>query len=803
MKRKLSILSLFIFLFSLCISHAQETNKAEENYLEYFKLPRETLYLHTNKTLYLADEDIWFKAYAFDRKNELTSKTTSNIYLGLYNSEGVQLDKRLYLGQKGVAIGNYTLDSLLPSGEYYLKISTNWMKNFKEDDAYIQKIQVLNPKVSAKETNKISEKEYDFQFLPEGGHILEGVKNTIGIKAIDDEGKGTKSSGVIVNSKNEEVARFSSNVLGIGKFSLIPDSGENYTAKITLESGKEFEQKLPKMDDIGVAITVNNLISDKTIITLSLNQASFDQMSDQQFKLLLHKDGKVKSIPIVFNELTNQIVIAKKDLFKGVNTVTLFNEKEEPILERMFFHHEGAVKNYDFYLSKTGTDFDTIIYKVRTNEVLGEQILNASISVLPGETVSYNPEHNIVSAIHLQPYVQGVIENPQYYFKDFDRKKQFELDALLLTQGWSRYSWDRIFNLPPKPSFDFEYGISVNGFVNNRKNQNITQLFMYPTALNKAKFIPVDEEGRFQMSNFYPQAGEEIRFSYLGNDGKMRKPSMSLSYIKLLGKDNINTQDYQSFFSYYQDKTNIPDQFIIDDSYEELEEIQIKTDYKKKLREESRDPILVNGKVTKVTDDVALRFRRVLDFIQNSGYDVFDGDGAVAPLGSVVILSRSRGQPAAPAIFLDDILVNDINFLTTMTMDQVDRIVVDRTGVGLGLTANNGGFGGAIKIFTRRNILNLNNGVDSVQNMFVSKSNFGFEPVKEFYVPRYASYNLQSFRDYGVIHWDPDLNIYSTTSDDLKVLDTGLDDINFYIEGISSDGSVFSQVIKLDNSNKN
>ena len=802
MKRRLLTLSLFAFVSAL-FAQAQETKKIEDDYLEYFKLPRETIFLHTNKTTYLANEDIWFKAYAYDRKNQLSSKATTNVYVGFYDSKGVQLDRKLYLGRNGAAIGNYSLDSLLPAGDYYLKVSTNWMKNFKEDDAFIQKIRVINPYLEDKPEDKnISQKEYDFQFLPEGGHIVEGVKNNIGIKVIDDQGKGTKATGAIYNIDNEEVARFSSNTLGIGKFSLTPEVGESYTAKISLANGKDFEQALPKIDDIGIAMAVNNLRKDKTIITLSMNNKSFELYKANKFKLLIHRDGKVKSIPVVFDQPIKQIVIAQKDIFKGVNTVTLFNDQDRPLSERMFFNHQGTIKNYKLYLTKAGTDVDSIVYKVRTNEAIGDQLLNASISVLPTGTKSYNPDHNIISATHLRPYIKGAIENPQYYFNDFNRKKQFELDVLMLTQGWSRYSWDRIANLPPKPSFDFERGILINGFVNNTKSKKITQLFVYPTKLNKSTFIPVDAEGKFNISGFLPTVGEEVRFSYLDESGQMKRPSMTLSYVQLLGKDNVNVADFQSFASFYKDKNSISDNFIIDDSYEELDEIKIKTDYKKKLREETRDPILVNGKITKVTNELALKYRLVLDFIQNSGYDVFYGDGYSSRLGTVTIESRTRGTRGVPAVFLDNLLITDLNFLTTLNMDQVEKIVIDRTGVGLGISASNGGFGGAIKIFTRKGVLGLNGGTDSVKNMFVSKSSTGFQPVKEFYTPRYASYQMRSFKNYGVIHWQPNINISAVTSEDLKMIDTGLEEINFYVEGISSDGTVFSQKIKLDTSEK-
>ena len=96
------------------------------------------------------------------------------------------------------------------------------MKNFKEDDSYVQKIKIITPKIRETQNKKISEKEYDFQFLPEGGHIVANTKNSIGIKAIDDKGKGSVSFGVILNSNKEQVARFESNFLGLGKFTFTP-----------------------------------------------------------------------------------------------------------------------------------------------------------------------------------------------------------------------------------------------------------------------------------------------------------------------------------------------------------------------------------------------------------------------------------------------------------------------------------------------------------------------------------------------------------------------------------------------------
>ena len=183
MKKILLLLCITFISFS---SNSQDLKSVKNSYLEYFKLPRETVFLHTNKTTYIKGEEMWFKIYAYDRKNNLSSKTTSNIYLGIYDENGKQLDKKIFLAKDGIATGNIAIDSSFTSGNYYLKTYTNWMKNFKESDAFIQKIKIIDPESEEKISKKINSKEYDIQFLPEGGYLLNNIKNSIGIKATNN-----------------------------------------------------------------------------------------------------------------------------------------------------------------------------------------------------------------------------------------------------------------------------------------------------------------------------------------------------------------------------------------------------------------------------------------------------------------------------------------------------------------------------------------------------------------------------------------------------------------------------------------
>ncbi|HAI40464.1 MAG TPA: hypothetical protein DCM40_21350, partial [Maribacter sp.] len=105
---------------------------------------------------------VWLKGYVYDRHNGKPFSETTTVHVGLYNVDGKKFDDYHFKASNGYFKGNIAVDSMLVSGEYYLRSSTNWMKNFIEDDSFVQKITILNEKLIEKAK---SVREYDIQFL--------------------------------------------------------------------------------------------------------------------------------------------------------------------------------------------------------------------------------------------------------------------------------------------------------------------------------------------------------------------------------------------------------------------------------------------------------------------------------------------------------------------------------------------------------------------------------------------------------------------------------------------------------------
>jgi len=122
------------------------------------------------------------------------------------------------------------------------------------------------------------------------------------------------------------------------------------------------------------------------------------------------------------------------------------------------------------------------------------------------------------------------------------------------------------------------------------------------------------------------------------------------------------------------------------------------------------------------------------------------------------------------------------------------RIYIDATP-NVNMASVGGGvatFVVVVKLFTRRTNLFVNKPNSRINNTQVT---YGFQPTKKFYTPKYFSYNTDTFKDYGIIHWEPFVTLKNLEAFNMTTINTGLKDVNFYIEGISSEGNLISQKI--------
>lgn len=158
--------------------------------------------MHLNKTVVVPGEELWFSAYVFNPKVQKPHFLTTNLHVNLYNEAGKLMEAQTLFIENGKGSGFFDLQFLrknkqaedeknpqqrlnYPPGKYLIKASTKYMENFREDLSFSQSFTILGDT-----TQTGVQRKYDLQLLPEGGHLVANVSNTVGVKLIDNTGKG-------------------------------------------------------------------------------------------------------------------------------------------------------------------------------------------------------------------------------------------------------------------------------------------------------------------------------------------------------------------------------------------------------------------------------------------------------------------------------------------------------------------------------------------------------------------------------------------------------------------------------------
>ncbi len=120
-------------------------NYIRQKFQDYCKsVPREEIFVHTDREEYIAGEDIWFNIYLIDRQSFKPSSNSKIAYIEILNTENKPVVQKRILIDKGFGPGQVVLPDTLSSGTYSIRAYTNWMKNFLPYNCFLKDIKVYN-----------------------------------------------------------------------------------------------------------------------------------------------------------------------------------------------------------------------------------------------------------------------------------------------------------------------------------------------------------------------------------------------------------------------------------------------------------------------------------------------------------------------------------------------------------------------------------------------------------------------------------------------------------------------------------
>lgn len=791
---KITLLLCLCFTELLFAQHPpQSADALKATYKTHFNRNRESVYLQLNKTKFLPTEALWFAAYVYDSKVLTPNQKTTNLHVNVYNDKGTLLKAKTVFIHNGIGKGFFKLDTaLFHPGRYIIKAYTAYMKNFKQPLAFRQGFEIIG-QPSTTTTNTTT--EYDLQLLPEGGHLLVGTQNTVGVKLIDNHGRTVPfTDAKVINQHNETVTTFKSNRFGMSKFTFNYQPNHHYRVELTPHnSATPISLKVPQPHRLGLALTINNLLPETLYITLRTNMASLAKLGGKKFYIALHRQGVLETIPLTFPKDQTIVTaqLSKHVLATGINIVTVFNADFKPLLERQLFYSKPLKRKH--LQAKLFQNFgDSIAVNLSSTLKKGKHRL--SISILPEKTKAYRPKNNIISSFYIEPYIKGDLIHGSYYFSEGQRRrKAYDLDLLLLTQGWSQYDWHDIFEGQPTEFYPPEHGFTLSGRVNNSKEKGLSKLMIKSKTHSFFQVLPLDDNRRFSTKHLYLTDNTDLAFSLIGQKHKTAQPKIYTRINPVRDQKPLTTVLNSDFASL----TPTAASSKISSTVRAFMNSAHRLDSVFLIAEDVHDEDQGNtatytiGHRIHITETMEQLYFYVTDLIRARGFSVHRSMTGVS-ISTTAPMSL-RGA-ASPVIELDGIrLIGDNTPLINLKTSEVKSITINKMGSVMGIN----GAGGYIKIETNFGDLDYINAKKTPTTRLVKLKN-GFAMPKDYYEPLYRNYYSDIFAYYGAIDWLPNVQMNTGSgSKTIKVLNTAQPSIKLYIEGMTADGSLISDEITV------
>ncbi|WP_439129930.1 MG2 domain-containing protein, partial [Polaribacter sp.] len=630
---------------------------------------QETVFTHLNKSIYISGEDIAFTSYVFDKNTNNFALQTTNLYATITDKNGKEIKSKLFKVNNGIANGSFKIDDTFKSGIYTVKTFTNWMLNFDAKNYHSEKIEIINPGlITPKKPYQAS--KIDVQFLPESGTFLTNVKNTVGIIAKDTLGYGVKNIKGTLFENNIKLTDFKLNNLGIGRLTFTPLPNKIYTAKVSFNDNTITKRVASNLKNSGVLIKVTKN-EENAFISLVTNNTSLPRIKNKPFYFIINNNTTNKTKIEFDNEtiITTKIPFLK--LATGVNIVTVLDNNNKPVAERIFFNYYNLniIDAQQAFVSQVKDSTEITLQFSGKNFANNN---NVSISILPKTTRSYNKENNIISQTLLQPHLKSFVENGEHYFNKVTKQTMYDLDNLLITQGWSSFNWSLQNKNVSDFAYKFEKGISFR--VNLTKTEEKSSYLIHHLKNHDGKILEFDEEIRsFQIPEIFPLKDEKLNISKFKKKGFLEEPNSTYvqffpsAKAKLLkGNDvlisnNINfaLENKLELYNFNQlNKSTL------------LDEVVVKTNLRKQRIEKIKKKS--SGRVFFLDDKD--RKRTLANFLNfKPGIKARDD----FKNGKIYIINRFSIQDSRMAVYLDGLLMQDNTYLFNFTMNDIEYVEVD------------------------------------------------------------------------------------------------------------------------------
>jgi len=621
--------------------------------------------------------------------------------------------------------------------------------------------------------------DFDVQFFPESGVLLNNDLQSLAFKAIGKDGLSQEVTGRIFTDKNEEVSKFSTTYKGMGKFALQTQPNESYYALVKNPDGIEKRFELPKTEAEAVAIHLR--YSRNRILYEIVNQTSIPTGS---LYLLVHSRGKVFVVQ-PFEKNGGQIL--ESLLPPGIVSFSVIDMLGHTFCERLSFIRNNSFpviameSDKPSYGKRELVDLSLNIHSTFEEPVSG----NFSVSITDSHIVKLDSQaDNIQSYFLLSSDIKGYIEDPAGYFVDNKTETREKTDVLMMTQGWRRFNTpDIVKGVYKAPVYALEEGQALSGKVLTlfNKPSKKKSVIMFSSYNNLMRTTETDSLGRYLIDRIeFPDstsfALKAIKSSISDieidpNDDVFPKPCVFIPTPLNPNASAMNDYLKQSKEKYFTDGG----MRVVN-----LSEVTVKG-----FKEPESKKYFYTGKANSGITSKELE--------RNPGMDMLNLLQLIPGVkieGDQINLRGAGANPfqesVSPLLLVDGIEYRDIQDISYLRSDDVESVEVFRgpSASIFGSQGRNGAIAITLKVFKRRITTPISSIAYSVP--------LGYQRPAQFYVPRYEVAKILNSSQPDLrttIYWNPKLVADNNGIVHVKFYTAdNATDYNIVMEGITNGG---------------
>jgi hypothetical protein len=719
-KPALLILINFMFLHGVyCQKTVNITDYLSEKFSGYTKsVPREEIYIHTDREGYISGEDLWFNIYLMDRQSFKPSTHSKIAYIELLNPDNRPVvQKRIWLND-GFGPGQIVLPDTLSTGKYTIRAYTSWMKNFLPFNCFTKDIQIFN--------------SFSTRIF-----------------------KGKSNSGKII-------------------------------------PGSERTSGYPLLPITGITLKVDNLKPDILDITV-ITDEKYRSLNNNKFYLFIQTHGIIDRVSseTTYGE-TVKISIPKNQLTSGINQITVFNSKGQPIADRLIY----TSSKEDPPVILHSADSTGLRNKVSLDAEFGKELSSAFSR---GLSISVTPKTNVQTFPDISDYMvfgteYGILKGKSINYAKVDKNPPDVLDSFLSTLKSNWIDWNVILSdeLPViKYNAETEDHYLTGRLMSNDKKTVDSGMFVILSIPSKTavfQYAKTDKEGFFsfkihidnKVNDLVIQPDITARDKYINIESPF-----SVQYLKPEKSIDTTAEDIPEYISTLSVNHQVRKIYGSSSVGEPLIPQFLQPKVKRFYGKPDQELIMKDYIALPVMQEVFFELLAgVLLKSKKSGYEI-----------TISNPENNKPYETPPSLFIDGVMVKEPSVIAGLEPDLVEKIDVVRVRYFVGDYQ----FHGIVNIITKAGDFSSAPLPDQAMRLHYRV----IDPVSSFSSPDYSSSDLKKSRipDFrNTLYWNPSVKpdkegkarIDFWTSDFIS-------DFEINIQGITSDGKPFSlkKIIKI------